>query len=225
MQDSEPNPWSAPLALGKVLRFAVVEPGSERRSSVWRVWTGKSTDDVYFCESITGGDFKASHHNRWKWRIAMTKERALADGSDRAVIVEWRDDSTDGWSEGAGLLVPVPFLRASVVPLKKSVRRIPTSGLRNCVRVRLLFQEAGAAPREFGPGVPVGVLDRPGGGRVYVIADHIDVSPRTLAECAVASATARSQRSVDEEFPTDRFVWVVQLGGQPVHVDLTIAED
>lgn len=82
----------------------------------------QKVDDVYLCESVTGGDWKVSHHNEWKSRIAMTKERAESDGVDRVVAVEWRDEPEHGWSEGAGLLIPCAYLRESENPLKVSSR-------------------------------------------------------------------------------------------------------
>lgn len=91
------------------------------------MWTGKKVDDVYLCESVTGGEWKVSHHNEWKSRIAMTKVRAKSDGVDRVVAVEWRDEPERGWSKGAGLLIPCAYLRGSENPLKSSVVQIPPS--------------------------------------------------------------------------------------------------
>ena len=214
--------WPPPMPLGNPLRFAVVDPLTDNRSATWRVWTGKKTDDVYLCESVTGGDWKVTHHNEWKWRIAMTKERAEADGVDRVVVVEWRDRQERGWSEGAGVLIPCAYLRPSQDPLPPSVVRVPPSAAHSSVRVRLLFEEPGAVGVRFGHGFPVGVLDRLGGGRVYVLADPVTLSGRTHREMAAACDEARAGRSPTQTYPTNRFVWVVRLGEQPVQVDLTV---
>ncbi len=214
--------WPVSLALGKVLRFAVVDPATGNRSATWRVWTGKKVDDVYLCESVTGRDWKVSHHNDWQWRIAMTKERADADGIGRAVIVEWRDWPEHGWSEGAGLLIPGAYLRPSNEPFPKAVVQVPTSPIHTCVRVRLLFEEPGAVGVRFGPGFPIGVLNRLGGGRVYVLAAPVSVSSRTEHEMAAVCDEARAERSPDKTYPTSRFVWVIRLGNQPVQVDLSV---
>jgi hypothetical protein len=152
----------------------------------------------------------------------MTKERAQADGIERVVIVEWRDRPERGWSEGAGLLIPRAYLRPSDQPLPPSVVQVPTSPAHSCVRVRLLFEEPGAAGVRFGPGFPIGVLNRLGGGRVYVLADPVSVSARTEREMAAVCDDARAARSPDETYPTSRFVWVVRLGEQPVQVDLSV---
>ena len=214
--------WPSPLALGRPLRFAIVDPLTRNRSAVWRVWTGKNVDDVYLCEAVTGGDWKVSHHNEWNWRIAMTKERAVAEGTERVVIVEWRDRPEQGWSEGAGLLIPCAYLRPVQDHLPPSVVQIPPSPAHSCMRVRLLFEEPGANGVRFGSGFPVGVLNRQGGGRVYVLADPVSVSERTHREFAAACDEARAGRSPAESYPTNRFVWVVRLGDQPVQVDLSV---
>ena len=88
--------------------------------------------------------------------------------------------------------------------------------------MRLLFEEPEAVGVRFGPGFPVGVLNRLGGGRVYVLADPVSVSQRTHRELAAAGDEARAGRSPDETYPTNRFVWVVRLGDQPVQVDLSV---
>ena len=125
-QEERSGRWTTPLGLGNALRFAVVDQLTGNRSATWRVWTGKNVDDVYLCESVTGQDWKVSHHNEWKWRIAMAKERAEADGIERVVIVEWRDGPERGWSEGVGLLVPRAYLRPSDEPLRPSVEQVPS---------------------------------------------------------------------------------------------------
>lgn len=194
--------WPFPLALGKPLRFAVRDPLTGHRSASWRVWTGKNVDDVYLCESVTGGDWKVSHHSEWNWRIAMTKERAQAEGTERAVIIEWRDRAERGWSEGAGLLIPSAYLRPSQDPLPPSVVQIPPSPAHSCMRVRLLFEEPGAVGVGFGSGFPVGLLNRLGGGRVYVLADPISLSARTHRE--LAAACDEAALDVRRQRPTPR---------------------
>jgi len=103
------------------LRFAVVDPSTDHRSAIWRAWTGKKVDDVYLCDSVTGRDWKVSHDNEWKWRIAMTKECAAAGGNERFVIVDWRDRQKQGSIEGAVLLIPCAYLRSSNAPVAESV--------------------------------------------------------------------------------------------------------
>lgn len=222
MRCEKAGTWPASLAVGKPLRFTVVDPATGARSATWRVWTGKNVDDVFLCESVTGGDWKVRHHNEWNWRIAMTRERAQADDVQRVVVVEWRDLPNRGWSEGAGVLIPCAYLRRSDEPLPDSVVQIPSSPSQSCVRVRWLFQEPGAVGVRFGPAFPVGVLDRKGGGRVYVLADAVSVSERTHREMAAVCDEARAERSPDETYPTSRFIWVVRLGNQPVQVDLSV---
>ena len=58
---------------GQAIKFVVVDPATGNQSSTWRVFTGKTTDDVYLLDVICGQTWKASHHNDGGvWRVAMT---------------------------------------------------------------------------------------------------------------------------------------------------------
>ncbi len=107
---------------------------------------------------MTGGDWKVSHRNKWKWHIAITSERAEAGGVDRVTVVEGRYQPERGWSEGAGLLIPCGYLRGSEETLKPSVLQIPTSLGHSCIRIWLLFEEPGAVGIRFGHGLLVVLL-------------------------------------------------------------------
>ena len=78
-----------PLRPGKPLKFVVEDPATGNRSSTWRIWTGKARDDVFVCETESGGEWKTSLHNDWgKWRIAMTTEAADRRDIARVVLSE-----------------------------------------------------------------------------------------------------------------------------------------
>ncbi len=117
---------------------------------------------------------------------------------------------------------PVRVPAPSQEPLAPSVVQVPTWPTHSSVRVRLLFEEQGAAGVCFGPGFAVGVLNRPGGGRVYVLADPVSVSAKAHRELAAACVETRAGRSPALTYPTSRFVHVIRLGDQPVQVDLTV---
>jgi hypothetical protein len=76
--------------------------------------------------------------------------------------------------------------------------------------VRLLFEEPGAVGVRFGPGFPIGVLNRVGGGRVYVLADPVSVSALTDSEMAAVSDEARC--TLPERDLPDK---PLRLGGSP----------
>src|SRR5687767_14251758 len=73
-----------------VVRFGVGEPASDR-SSVWRVWVPKGSNDVYIAARTLGGTLKVSLHVSGRWRTAFTSESAsrgvpwLQPGTDRAL--------------------------------------------------------------------------------------------------------------------------------------------
>lgn len=63
------------LEPGEALKFVVEDPSTGNQSSTWRIWTGKLDDDIYICETRSGGQWKTSLHNDWgQWRVAMTTE-------------------------------------------------------------------------------------------------------------------------------------------------------
>ena len=139
-----------PLAPGKAVKFLAEDPSTGNRSSVWRIWTAPKTDDVYICETKTGGLFKASLHNEWgKWRIAMTKEEADAQGVQRPVLSERpRSAPVEGWSEGTAILIPCADLRASSETIRSDVIRIPTSPKHSAMTIRLLMDEQGVTSQQ-----------------------------------------------------------------------------
>lgn len=91
-----------PLPSGAALKLLVDDPFTGNRSSTWRIWPGKNVDDVYICETKSGGQWKTSLHNDWgKWRVAMTTEAANARGIQRPVISEQeRRVPVGGWTRG-----------------------------------------------------------------------------------------------------------------------------
>lgn len=57
-------PPSSPKA---PVRFSVGEPG--KRSSVWRLWGTKKTNDLYLASRASAGIFKYSFHASGDWRL------------------------------------------------------------------------------------------------------------------------------------------------------------
>jgi hypothetical protein len=162
---------SRPARRGHQVR--VVDPATGSQSSTWRVFTGKKKDDVYLLEVISGRTWKTSHHHDdGVWRVAMTSEASGEPGMPRAVIDQWpRVPPRKGWSEGVAVLVPCTYLRPSGTSVGRLVVRVPTSPEHSAVAVRLLFAEPGTVSVAELPGAfPVGVLSRPNGGSVYLVA-------------------------------------------------------
>ena len=187
------------------------------------MWTNKNVDDIYICEEKSGGQWKTSLHNDWgKWRIAMTKEAAEGQGIERFVLSEQvRPIPVDGWSEGIPLLIPCADLRPSKESISSDVIRIPTSPTHSAVTVRLLLQEPGITTyqpiqKAFG----LGVLVRPNGGAVYVIAEPVSLSFAQHKNLAAFRSEARE--SVPIEHRDGRFVGILAIDDRRFLVDLAL---
>jgi hypothetical protein len=212
-----------PLPSGKPLKFLVEDPSTGNRSSTWRIWAGKKFDDVFICETKTGGQWKTSLHNDWgRWRIAMTREAADDQGIQRPVLSEQsRPMPVGGWSEGTMLLIPCADLRPSSESIPNGVIRIPTSPTNSAVSVRLLLQEPGITTYQsienaFG----FGVLLRPKGGVVYVFAEPFSLSYEEHENIAEYRRDVR--RSVPPENRDGRFVGILAIDDQRLLVDLAL---
>ncbi len=215
-QDGQP-----PLRPGKPLKFVVEDPATGNRSSTWRIWTGKSADDVFICETESGGEWKTSLHNDWgKWRIAMTTEAADRRNIGRVVLSEQERPvpGSDGWTEGTALLISCSDLRASSRSVSDDVVRVPTSPSHSAVGIRLLLQEAGSGittklENAFG----LGVLERPNGGTLYVAAQTTSLSSELITSLAAIRADVRTTAP-----DAGRYVGILAGDDQRILVDLAL---
>ena len=210
--------------IGKPCKFVVADFATGNCSAVWRVWTGKNCDDVYIADVVSGGHWKASHHlAAGVARIAMTAEGATALGIERQVIARWAPSpSVEGWTEGVTVLVPCAYLRRPAEPVPKQILRVPTSPRHSGIAVRILFEEPGAPGLELPEAVLVSALRRHNGGQVHIVAQPAPLDSTQHEALAVLVASARNQATNVEDYPSDRFVGVVQTISQRVLVDLTI---
>jgi hypothetical protein len=222
--------WPSTLAPGKGAKFTVVDSATGYRSSTWHVWTGKNADQVFLQELATGPAWKVSHHNEPSrttglpaWRIAMTQEEADNLDIERVVIDHWVPDTPDqGWIEGVGVLIPFAYLRPSTEALSTSVVQVQSHHACSAYSVHLYLEEVGAIGLAFSPGLPIAVLERRTGGRVYVLATPEHLGPRQFDALAMMRAEAQADRSDTLTYPTDRFVGVLKLLNQRVLADLTL---
>jgi hypothetical protein len=213
-----------PAKPGQAIKFMVVDPATGNQSSTWRVFTGKRTDDVYLLEVVSGPTWKTSHHNDGEvWRVAMTSEAADQRHTARVVIDEWpRMPPQEGWSEGVTVLVPSAYLRSSEAQVDSSVVRIPTSPEHSAVAVRLLFAESGTESYiELSRALPVGVLSRPHGGAVYLVAEAVALNSKQHNSLAALCENARESVLAGDN-PSGRFVGVLEAGEHRFLVDLTV---
>jgi hypothetical protein len=222
--------WPLTRDPGEGVKFTVVDPMTGYQSSTWRVWTGKNVDQVFLLELATGPAWKVSHHNepghatgQPAWRIAMTRQEADSQGIERAVVDHWIPDKPNqGWIEAVGVLIPFAFLRPSTEGPSTSVVQVKSSPACSAYCVHLYFEEVGAVGISFPPGLPIAVLERSTGGRVYVLATPEHLGARQFDAFSLMRSEARAGRSDSLTYPTDRFVGVVKLEDQRVLADLTL---
>jgi hypothetical protein len=139
------------------------------------------------------------------------------------VIDEWpRMPPQEGWSEGVTVLVPSAYLRSCEAKVDSSVVRIPTSPEHSAVAVRLLFAESGTESYiELSPAFPVGVLSRPHGGTVYLVAEAVALNSKQHNLLAGFCENARGSVLAGDN-PSGRFVGVLEAGEHRFLVDLTV---
>lgn len=212
-----------PTPSGKPVKFVVVDTYAATRSSTWRVWTGKRSDDVFLLEVVSGSEWKLSHHIAWgRWRLARTKEAAARAGEERQVIGEWpRAEPQDQWSEGVSVLVRCADLRTAESPVEETVVQVPTSPSHSAVAVRLFFEEpGGSAEMELPQAFPVGVLLRSNGGSVYVVAEPVSLG--RIHHDALASIREDARLTFPSNEAWRRCVGVVEIERGFVLVDLAL---
>jgi hypothetical protein len=219
--------WPPPLSPGRGVKFSLRDPVSGLQSSTWLVKTSKNHDDLYLAETGSGGYWKTSHHNEsGVWRIAMTKEGATDLGVKREVASEWRMPiPEDGWIEGTAVLVPKKFLSPLTSTLKADVIVVPMSTEHNAVVVRLFFEEPGAKVAQFPAAFPVAVLERFGGGLVYVLAEPVTVDQPQLSEFDAMCTEAREFIPEAQLRALPRFVGVGIMDERRVVMDLSVTLD
>jgi hypothetical protein len=212
------------LEPGEALKFVVEDPSTGNQSSTWRIWTGKLDDDIYICETRSGGQWKTSLHNDWgQWRVAMTTEAANARNIQRVVIDEQPRKVPDGgWSEGTAILIPCADLRSPSEQIPRDVLRIRTSPTRSATAVRLLLQEKGVTTlKRVEEAFGLGVLKRPNGCVAYVFAEPTSLSSEQHESLEIFRADARN--TIPTEHSGGRFVGVLAVDEQRILVDLALS--
>jgi hypothetical protein len=127
------------------VRFAI---GNERgiRSSVWRIWKGKKTDDIYVAPRSMAGVVKGSLHATGYCYFSVTSQhhaRMLAAGTarERRAITRWKRRVTPaaGLASAFSVLFAAKFLSRNVTPVEEGTLliRVPRPG--QAVIVDLVF--------------------------------------------------------------------------------------
>lgn len=219
-----PRPMKGtPLAPGRKLQFIVIDAENGNRSSTWIVKTGRTKDDIYLMEIVTGRGWKASHHNdAGIWRIAMTREIAEQWGLERLDVDEWpRETPQNGWSEGVAVLIPSVYLRPSTQAISKETVQVPLMAGYEAIVVRLFFEEPDSSYFETPYSFPIGMLARPNGGKVIVIGEPTTLELNEKVKLEELRSSAQESLG-DEPHPSGRLVGVGKMGDRRVLIDMVI---
>ena len=215
--------WERHRSEGKSIKFCIFDEVAKRYSSTWLVKTAKKSDDVYLAELGDAGFWKVSHHNEsGEWRVATNRENTSVNAVRRNIAASWgMPPSFHGWVEGTPIVIPTSFLSPLDRELKNDVVIVPTSPLHNGNIVRLFFESPSAEPFGFPSAYPISAIDRVNDGRVYVIAE-----PVNLADNQMSTFKAMRDEAVSDRFESNlgaiegRFIGVGASGNQVVLVDL-----
>ena len=219
------NPkWPLHVPPGRGVKFSAQDRDTGLHSSTWLVKTSKNHDDVYLAEINSSGLWKTSHHNEHGvWRIAMTKEGAIELGIERQVASSWpMPAAEDGWIEGVAVLVSKQYLGPLTKALKDDIVVVPMSSSHNGIVVRLFFEELDAVPSTFPAAFPIAVLDRFGGGLVYVLAEPVEIEQTQLHALEAMCAEARLSIPIEQLCEQNRFVGVGTMDTRRLVIDLCV---
>lgn len=168
-----------------VLYFAAVSLDG-RRSSTWRVWTGKSnkpSDDLYAAPRSQAGRLKVSIHKdgRCQYGPMELVRRDLRPG-DRHALDRWElaPPAPDEWIPLLVVEFPHAELRPATVPLGRDVRQAPSGGDGTAQRVTISARGCDADRLTRPDVITLGRLRQPRGTEIVVAADTVEFDRRTL---------------------------------------------
>lgn len=202
-----------------VSKFAVVASDG-RRSSEWRVWTGRENgspkDDAYLAPAKSVKEFKISLHpdNMAQYGLSDSMRARIRTG-DRHAPLRWEMDQTEitaGWTPGYVLRFPEQELE-SVGPCTSETIQIPSAPAGGQISVLVAIGKPDAAPLESSSaGEVIALLDRQNGGKVALVVVQGPFDASTFAELDIAG------RQFGWALPTlvtnnDPFGWIVHRFG------------
>jgi hypothetical protein len=100
---------------GAVCRVAAIDPNTRARSTVWRIWTAKNTDDVYLAARPVVDTIKVSLHASGSWSAGfVSHDRArqyMLPGLRHMEIWPKPEPFLPGWRRADAIVLPGPELR------------------------------------------------------------------------------------------------------------------
>jgi hypothetical protein len=135
------------------IRFGVGDAHAAR-SSLWRVWTGKKTSDVYVESRDVHGVMKFSLHETGDWHYGYRSEYVRSEmeagrwKGEQTWWSEWKrpTEFIPGFTLALKFVVPREAITPTVIPLptKKEIRWTPTPAMGQAVVFTLTFASKGA---------------------------------------------------------------------------------
>jgi hypothetical protein len=165
------------------------EEGRGPRSTLWRIFTGRRTSDVYIGARPIAGDVRVSLHEHGPWRFAFTKQHAEGPGSfvppgeDRARS-KWArpPEFAQGLTRAFIIVIPSSELRVQLISdrLKKPAVWIPPPPDGSQVEIDVFFHRSRApgtwpGERSLGTRLLYGQL-LPNGEELLVVSRVVETS-------------------------------------------------
>jgi hypothetical protein len=173
-QETDESVRAAIRPPGGSLSVAVAGPAG-LRSSVWRIWGTKNSDDVYLAPRSAARHFKISLHQSGQWQESITSENAMryVETNQARHLGQWmRPEPIDSAiTDAYFILVPRTELRAYDESLE-GVVMAPDAGPNGWVYIEIFLVEPGTNVQlESEHGLEeLGRIALPGGGMVWVVA-------------------------------------------------------
>jgi hypothetical protein len=194
------DPAALPMrfAPGGTLRFAIAENdvGTGRRSSSYRIFTGKREPDIYVAVRQMAGIFKFSLHasgsNQYGFISDAAASRFGHDGPSRHIEI-WNRPAqfADGWTHEFSIQVPHDELSARPVGDEEpgEIHSLPAVGPGHACHVDVFRLERDAHVVTFDDAVELALFDLAGGSYARVIATRVEYT----AEARKRTAENRRQ--------------------------------
>lgn len=171
--------WHTMLRPGSAVRFGV-EADDGRASTVWRLWTVTTADDVYIAGRATGSWIKASLHASGRWQHGFTSEAqntgwASESGSRYFELWQRPPEVASGVTLALRIVIPTSQLRPgpSTRGRGREVRRLPPPPRADGVVFDVFLLAEGHQVVQLERSNRVGRIALPSGGTVEVVARTI----------------------------------------------------
>ena len=183
---------------GKEIRFAVGSP-SGLRSTSWRIWSARNTQDVYMAPRKMAGIKKTSFHKSGSWSYSfISSEKVLSqlpENVSRHTDIWQRPESLGGgWWRGYEIIVPWTELRRwpDREPGDIVFAPPPPYGCWTCIEV--FFAEAGDVRLDVtDPTFAIGRMSLVDQSHVYIFAQLVRPDPAASRQLAIDRDNGLSQ--------------------------------